>query len=114
VAEGRDSAFFPYLTARGAGELAATWSSGDGATLQWHLAHLVVRDDGRPPRVVESAPYRTDVWRFKGAGWEDPPTRDTAGEYLAAAFLRDGTLAVVTPIQAPGRLGFAWWAFERR
>jgi len=114
VAEGRDSAFFPYLAARGAGELAATWSSGAGATLQWHLAHLAVRDDGRPPRVVESAPYRTDVWRIRGGGFTDPPIRDTAGEYLAVAFLRDGTLAVVTPIQAPGRRGFAWWSFELR
>jgi hypothetical protein len=41
---------------------------------------------------------------------------DTAGEYLAIAALRDGTIGVVTPIQneAANRLGFTWWTLQQR
>jgi hypothetical protein len=37
--------------------------------------------------------------------------RSAAGEYLPVAFLRDGSLAVVSPIQneRAGRYGFTWW-----
>jgi hypothetical protein len=39
--------------------------------------------------------------------------RDTAGEYLAALFLRDGNLAVVSSITNPpaNRYGFSLWKF---
>ena len=39
---------------------------------------------------------------------------DAGGEYLATAFLRDGSIAVVTPIQNPAkqRLGFTWRRFR--
>jgi hypothetical protein len=38
---------------------------------------------------------------------------DPGGEYLAAAFLNDGSIAVVVPIQndANRRLGFGWRRF---
>jgi hypothetical protein len=46
----------------------------------------------------------------------DPPHADTGGEYIATAFLRDGSVAVVTPIQhaSAHRLGFTWWRFLAR
>jgi hypothetical protein len=45
-----------------------------------------------------------------------PPRTDPGGEYLAARFLSDGTLGVVTPIQnkALGRLGFTLWRFRKQ
>ena len=44
------------------------------------------------------------------------PQRDTGGEYLGATFLRDGGLAVVTPIQhqVAKRLGFTFWRLSPR
>ncbi|HEX4266890.1 MAG TPA: hypothetical protein VHY36_03315 [Steroidobacteraceae bacterium] len=42
--------------------------------------------------------------------------RDTAGEYLSVLFLRNGDLAVVSPIQNPEtkRSGFSFWRFRER
>jgi hypothetical protein len=42
--------------------------------------------------------------------------RDTAGEYLSVLYLRDGDLAVVSPIQNPEtkRSGFSFWRFRER
>jgi len=102
-------AYFPYLVARGRGELAATWLAGTGDDLRWRAAWLDVAD-GSPPRVRVSAPMPLESWRG------DPPRADPGGEYLAAGVLRDGSLAVVTPIQheAARRLGFTWWRFESK
>ncbi|HEX3662272.1 MAG TPA: sialidase family protein [Acidobacteriaceae bacterium] len=103
--------YFPYLTARGAGELAATWFSGAGEALQWHVARIQVGPGTGRPRVVELSGLRTDSWTVSD---ETPsPVRDTAGEYLCVALLRDGDIAVVSPIQNPEtrRLGFSFWRF---
>jgi hypothetical protein len=109
IAEGGEMRYFPYLVARAKGELAATWFSGRGEQIQVHVARIDVPDDGAPPRMVQAPPFWPDSWRFH----EKPGARrnrDTAGEYVPIAFLRDGRLAVVTTIQddQKQRGGFAW------
>lgn len=102
--EPADTAFFPYLTARGTGALAATWFTHTGDSLHWRAARLEVPAAG-PPRVALSPPLTLESWRG------EPPAPDTAGEYLPNLLLPDGSVAVVTPIQheAAHRLGFTWW-----
>jgi photosystem II stability/assembly factor-like uncharacterized protein len=116
VAEASDTAYFPYLVARGRGELAATWSFGRAEGLQWRLAHLVVGDGRARPRVTLSAPYRTDSWVRPPGQPTGELVRSPAGEYLAVTFLLGRSLGVVTPIQVPGRarFGFSWWMFALR
>lgn len=99
-------AYYPYLVSRGNGTLGATWFTGADSTLRWHVARLDV-DGGRAPRVQLSQAMPLESWRGT------PPRADAGGEYLATAWLRDGSLAVVTPIQheSAGRLGFTWWRF---
>jgi hypothetical protein len=110
VTETSVPAFFPYLVARGHGELGATWftaSNSDLSDLQWQAARVhggTIRISA--PQSLESRRPRKD----KGGA----VLNDAGGEYLATAFLRDGTLAVVTPIQnaAEKRVGFTWWRFK--
>jgi hypothetical protein len=42
--------------------------------------------------------------------------RTTAGEYLQPIFLKDGTLAIASPIQdeKTNRYGFTFWKFGQR
>lgn len=105
-AAGEPVAFYPYLAARGDGELAATWMVMTPDTLHWRAANIVVRDDGSAPTVRLSTPIALESFR---GGKADP-----GGEYLATAFLRDGSMGVVTPIQnkAKGRDGFVWRRFR--
>lgn len=110
VANTAAPAFFPYLTARGRGELAATWftaSTNEMKDLQWFAARI---DGGR---VAVSAPQSLESRRPREPN--GPLFNDPAGEYLAVAFLRDGTVGIVTPIQniPEGRGGFTWWRFGR-
>jgi hypothetical protein len=106
-------AYYPYLVARGDGELAATWFSGWGETWQAHVARIDVGEGEAPPRMVEAQPFKPDSWR-RDTRPEDPPIQDTAGEYLALCFLRSGGLAVVSPIlnARENRFGFTLWKFE--
>ena len=99
-------AYYPYLASRGRGELAATWFTGADSTMRWHVAQLDA-DGGGAPRVQLSQAMPLESWRGT------PPRADAGGEYLATALLRDGSLAIVTPIQheSAGRLGFTWWRF---
>ncbi|MCG6927794.1 MAG: glycoside hydrolase [Acidobacteria bacterium] len=113
VAADEEVAFFPYLVARGSGELAATWFSGRGESLSAHAALIQVpRPEHDELRVLPSEPFQPDSWLESG----DSPTRDPAGEYLPVAFLSGGGLGVVSPVQdAPGnRFGFTWWKLEVR
>ncbi|MEJ2203876.1 MAG: sialidase family protein [Gemmatimonadota bacterium] len=133
VSEDRYLSFFPYLIARGRGELAATWFSGDldalaarreDAYLRWHVAHITTGDDEAPPSVVRSAPLSIDASTPQVVEGDTLAVPDTGGEYLGITFLRDGGVAAATPIQefAPGggmdfsagRLGFTFWRFEAR
>jgi hypothetical protein len=109
-------AYYPYLAARGRGELAATWFSGWTGTWQAHVARIDVGDDAAPPRMVESRPFKPDSWQRNRYWPEEPQTPDTAGEYLAVSFLRTGSLVVVSPIQnkRENRFGFSLWKTEER
>lgn len=80
---GRDDGpfYFPYLAARGAGELVATWFSGT-EDLHAHVAHAVW--ENAPTPVVTAH-------RF-------PLEGGTAGEYFQATFLREGGIAAAWPI----------------
>ena len=110
VVETKDTtAFYPYLIARGKGELAATWFTATMpgyASLRANVAKLEVSDAGAPPN-VRTASFEIDATTGK--------TPTPAGEYVPAIFLRDGRLAVVTPIQnRPGRrVGFSYWTVAK-
>jgi len=113
LAESPEVAYYPYLVARGAGELAATWFSGRPEALQAHAVRIDVGDGGTGPRLVESQPFQPDSWQ-EGPRPGDPPVRSAAGEYLAVCFLHRGELAVVSPIQnmREKRFGFSFWRVE--
>ncbi len=107
VADG-DRLFFPYLSARGSGELAATWFSGTGDNLRASVA--LIRVDGDEISARLSEPFAIDSWSQRA----EPPTRDSGGEYIPVIFLANGQLAVVTPIQnlKGGRKGFSWFTAD--
>lgn len=109
LAEPQDLSYFPYLIARGNGELAATWFSGQGDSWQAHVARIDVGDGDAAPKMIETT-MRPEIWGLSSRR-ENPRMRSAAGEYLPVVFLRDGTLAVVSPIQneRAGRYGFSWW-----
>jgi uncharacterized protein (DUF736 family) len=118
VAPSDRQAFFPYLVATGSNQLAATWfsaSNPDLHDLKWHVARIAVGAEDAPLSVVPSAPQTLESARRR-PGQADVVYNDTAGEYLAIAALRDGTIGVVTPIQnkAANRLGFTWWKLQQR
>jgi len=113
VANDGTVAFFPYLIARGSGELAATWFTGhgDGLTANVALIRASAPEDGSPT-VVRADPILPDSWLESN----DSRSRDSAGEYLPVIFLEEGGLGVVTPIQDKqnDRFGFTWWKVEAR
>ena len=116
LAETRAPAFFPYLVARDSGELAATWftaSTNDAHDLQWQAARVEGAD--AQPRVLFTTQLPLESRRPR-EGRGDTLFNDPGGEYLALAFLRDGTLGVVSPIQnrPENRVGFTWWRFAAR
>lgn len=116
LAETPAPAFFPYLVARGQGELAATWftaSTNDMHDLQWHVARVDGAAGEAQPRVIVSSPQSIESRRPR-EDRGDALFNDTGGEYLALAFLPDGSIAVVTPIQnrPERRVGFTWWTFD--
>jgi len=102
VAHDDDRVFYPYLVGRGPGELAATWFSGRAESLRVHVARIDVGPGA--PQVNESVLFQPD-------SWTQQRIRNPAGEYVPVAFLTDGGLAVVTPIQdvQGNRWGFSWW-----
>jgi len=109
--------YYPYLTARGHGELAATWFSGLRDEIRAHVAKIKVTDAETPPKVNEAQPFQAETWSYIPPGHEkDPVVHDTGGEYVPVTFLRDGSLGVVTPIQnqREKRFGFTWWKFAER
>jgi hypothetical protein len=114
IVDRAEVSYYPYLIARGHGELAATWSSDKDDNLRAHMATIRVGDGKAPPQVIESQPFQTDTW------WQDHPTepvhRTTGGEYIPIIFLRAGGFGVVTTIQnvREKRLGFRWWKFAER
>jgi BNR repeat-like domain len=119
--------FYPYLVARRAGELAATWfaadlgllaSRPDSIRLRWHAALISVADSGTAPQVVASSALPTDAWQAFVVQGDTIRTSDPGGEYVGVTFLRAGGIAVATPIQdvrqAVHKLGFTFWRLEAR
>jgi hypothetical protein len=82
IAEADALSYYPYLTARGSGELAATWFSGAGTNLHWQGCRIQMTDRG-DPHLTRSPLLTTDSWNATDAHG-NPAVRDTAGEYLAA------------------------------
>ena len=113
ASEGDTLSYYPYLVARGPGELAATWFSGSGESLRFQACKIRVADSASPPQKICSAQLAPDTWRP-----DDPPStqlvRSPAGEYLPVLFLSDGSLAVVSPIQNQGtnHFGFSFWKLK--
>jgi BNR/Asp-box repeat len=103
--------YYPYLTAQGSGELAATWFSGAADALLWHIARI--RTEGHQPRIAQWSGPVTDSWTTSSE--TGAPVPYTAGEYLPVTFLGNGHLAVIGPIQNPKtkHLGFTWWEFRQ-
>ncbi len=107
-------AFFPYLVARGDGELAASWFEQYSSTdLRARVAHLVVGPAILELEVYASESFPIDAWNEpSGGATEGERLPTTGGEYLPVAFLADGDLAVAAPIQdaAMNRWGFSYWS----
>jgi hypothetical protein len=113
ASEGDTLSYYPYLVARGPGELAATWFSGSGESLRWQACKIKVGALATPPQILSSDRLTSNTWRPDDA----PSTqlvRSPAGEYLPILFLGDGGLAVVSPIQNQGanHFGFSFWEFK--
>jgi hypothetical protein len=106
IVGGEEPLYFPYLAARGAGELVATWFSGFGDDLRAYVALIDARGASQPT-VRSSEPFQLESWRSMG----DTFVRDTGGEYLPVLFLSDGDFCVVAPIQnsLEDRRGFSWY-----
>ncbi len=100
--------YYPYLVARGPGELAASWMTGQGPALHANLALIRVGADSAAPAVAMAPPFQFESFMLPGFGADG--VREPAGEYLPMVFLPDGSLGVVTPIQNSGakRMGFTW------
>jgi hypothetical protein len=116
VATCPEVAYYPYLAARGQGELAATWFSSWTGTWQAHAARIDVGEGETPPRIIESQTFKPDSWRQNRSWPKDPQTPDPAGEYLPVLFLRKGGFVVVSAIQNPQekRFGFSFWKIEEK
>jgi hypothetical protein len=113
-----ETSYYPFLASgTRPGELAGTWFSGHEAALRAHLAFIQVSAGDAPPQVIQSPPFLPDSWSPTFVGDPTRPlTPSTAGEYLAAIFLRGGGLGVVSPmfnIQTK-RAGFSWWRADIR
>jgi hypothetical protein len=116
LAQGDEQLYFPYLVARGRGELAATWFSSLGEPLRVNVAHVELGAGAdAEPRVARADAFSIPVFGQPDAAGE--VVRETAGEYVPVIFLGDDRLAVVTTIQDPSsnRWGFTFrpYSLER-
>jgi hypothetical protein len=111
VASSDSIPYYPYLIARGAGEIGATWLTGQGAALHANVASIRVGADGTTPVIARAPAFRFESFTLPGFG--DASVREPAGEYLPIVFLPDSSLGVVTPVQnaAADRMGFTWRRF---
>ena len=106
VVESKDATpFFPYVIARGDGELAATWFTAKMPG----FASLRAMSQGF--RCALPAGRRTSGRRGIRDRRDSRKRSNDGGRVLPAIFLRDGRLAVVTPIQnrPAKRLGVSFW-----
>lgn len=105
--------FFPYLAAKG-DEVAATWMTGDEKKMSFYVARVTM-GEVEAAQVITSAPLELDVWQ-KSDKPGSQPEADGGGEYDAVMFLRNGDLAVVTPVQdgEKKRFGFSYFEFGKK
>ncbi len=105
--EGDDLMYYPYLIARGDGELAATWYRGGGTAVTWQAATF--RVDKTIHGLSLSEPVLADAWDAP-AQPSFPRVRSAAGEYTGLAWAPGGGIGVVTPIQdkEANRFGFTY------
>lgn len=106
--------YFPYLIARGNGQLAASWFTGTGDALRATVAYVETAGDGSP-RVARAPSFQPEAFQ-QGFPPDTATVRSAAGEYLGMSFLRDGSLGVAVPIQHPAaqRLGVAFRRYAVR
>jgi len=109
IARGAAMLYYPFLFARGDGDLAVTWFSGSGDSLRLNVSRLSAR------RLAEGEPIALESFGLSSRP-EDPNVRSCAGEYAGVTILRDGTVAVIAPVQneRAGRFGFEFWRFTTR
>ena len=112
VAQDSLPVYFPYLVSRGNGELAATWYSGLRESITANVAHIGFAADSGAPRFTMAAAFAFPA--YSRGDTSTVRNRDTAGEYIPAAFLRDGRIALVTTIQdgIDKSFGFTFRPFE--
>jgi hypothetical protein len=112
VRQSAETLYYPYLIARGNGELAATWHSGFGDSVRVNVAHIAIdQRDNKSIHVVLAAPFAIRAFERDSL----PTTRrDTGGEYVPLMFLSADALAVVTTIQdrAANVYGFTFRRFS--
>lgn len=111
LAGGTADAYYPFLVAQKDGEIAVTWHAGKGDALRWFAARVTLPYDAKAPRSRISKAQQLDAFYWPADQPAVAPIRSSAGEYLAAIFLRDGGLGVVTPVQSKPHDGFSWWRF---
>ncbi|MEL7044758.1 MAG: sialidase family protein [Pseudomonadota bacterium] len=95
LADADGTAFFPFLTADAEGRLAATWFVNRDSKLTVQLALLTPGEGATKPSVSLAEPFTPDSWEER----LDTRRASPAGEYAAAAFLKNGDIGVVTPVQ---------------
>lgn len=106
--------YFPYLVARGDGQLAASWFTGTGNETHASIAYIETAGESAP-RVARAPSFQPEAFQ-QGMPPDTVTTRSAAGEYLGMSFLADGSLAVAVPIQhaAAQRAGFAFRRYAIR
>ena len=108
LVEGTTTLYFPFLRVAADGQVAVSWFSGSGARLRAHVGLVDFGED--EPTIDETPSLPVDAWR----NGEGERTADPAGEYFPVAFLLDGDLGAVLPIQESDRGdGFSWLRIAR-
>ncbi len=112
VAQDSVPVYFPYLIARGNGDLAATWYSGLDEAVRVNVAHISYSEGSRRPLITQTVPFA--IPSFVRNDSLPATHRDTAGEYVPIMFLAENRLAVVTTIQdrTSQRYGFTFRPFS--
>lgn len=102
--------YFPYLIARGRGELVASWFVGVGDSLRARVALIEAGDGDQAPFVAPAGTFHPEAFAQTDGNSSAPLHRDTGGEYLGITWLAGGGFGVVAPIQNPGsnRMGFSF------
>ncbi|MSQ98969.1 MAG: exo-alpha-sialidase [Xanthomonadales bacterium] len=102
------TAFYPFLKAGSARDLAASWFVSNNSELTAHLA--LIRPEASAISIKLSDAFTPLSW----ADTTEQRAPDAAGEYFPVIFLSNGNLGAATPIQDAEnqRYGFTWWEFQ--